>query len=128
MLALNGNTAPYLQYAHARICSIFRKAGLDIDAFAAAAVVSQVEERDLMMKLMEFNQAVVAVAIELRPHILCNYLYELAACFSSFYDKCPVLSCEDAKVRDSRLAISNFTRRTLAKGLELLGISAPREM
>jgi len=128
MLALNGNTAPYLQYAHARICSIFRKAGIDIDTYRAKAVISQTEERDLIMKLMEFNQAVTAVAAELRPHILCNYLYELAACFSSFYDKCPVLSCEDEKVKASRLIISSFTRRTLAKGLELLGISAPREM
>lgn len=128
MLALNGNTAPYLQYAHARICSIFRRAGLNIDEFAAAAVISQREERDLMVKLMEFSAAVSAVAAELRPHILCNYLYELAACFSSFYDKCPVLSCEDEKIKASRLMISSFTRRTLAKGLELLGISAPREM
>lgn len=128
MLALNGNTAPYLQYAHARICSIFRRSGLDIDVFSASAVISQAEERDLMMKLMEFNQAVSAVAVELRPHILCNYLYELAVCFSAFYDKCPVLSCEDEKIKNSRLMISSFTRRTLAKGLELLGISAPREM
>ncbi|PKL43849.1 MAG: arginine--tRNA ligase [Candidatus Riflebacteria bacterium HGW-Riflebacteria-1] len=128
MLALNGNTAPYLQYAHARICSIFRRAGLNIDEFTAAAVISQREERDLMVKLMEFSAAVSAVAAELRPHILCNYLYELAVCFSAFYDKCPVLSCEDEKVKASRLMISSFTRRTLAKGLELLGISAPREM
>ena len=128
MLALNGNTAPYLQYAHARICSIFRRAGINIDEFKAVAVISQGEERDLMVKLMEFSPAVAAVAVELRPHILCNYLYELAVCFSAFYDKCPVLSCEDEKVKASRLMISSFTRRTLAKGLELLGISAPREM
>jgi arginyl-tRNA synthetase len=128
MLALNGNTAPYLQYAHARICSIFRRAGLDIDDYKAAAVISQVEERNLMMKLMEFTQAVSAVAAELRPHILCNYLYELAVCFSAFYDKCPVLACDNEKVRASRLMISGFTRRTLARGLELLGIAAPREM
>lgn len=128
MLALNGNTAPYLQYAHARICSIFRRAGLDIDDYKAAAVISQVEERNLMMKLMEFTQAVSAVAAELRPHILCNYLYELAVCFSAFYDKCPVLACDNEKVRASRLMVSGFTRRTLARGLELLGIAAPREM
>ncbi len=128
MLALNGNTAPYLQYAHARICSIFRKVGADVDTFVAPACISQVEERDLMIKLMEFGQAVVAVAADLRPHILCNYLYELATCFSSFYDKCPVMSCEDASIKASRLAICNFTRKTLARGLDLLGIAAPREM
>ncbi|HAE38724.1 MAG TPA: arginine--tRNA ligase, partial [Candidatus Riflebacteria bacterium] len=95
---------------------------------STAATISQREERDLMVKLMEFSAAVSAVAAELRPHILCNYLYELAVCFSAFYDKCPVLSCEDEKIKASRLMISSFTRRTLAKGLELLGISAPREM
>lgn len=128
MLALNGNTAPYLQYAHARICSIFRRAQKNIDTFAAAVCITQAEERDLVIKLMEFSQAVITVAVDLRPHMLCNYLYELAACFSSFYDKCPVMACEDAIIKDSRLAICNFTRRTLAKGLELLGIAAPREM
>lgn len=128
MLALNGNTAPYLQYAHARICSIFRRAGTDIDNFSAPIKISQSEERDLMIKLMEFGQAVVAVAADLRPHILCNYLYELATSFSSFYDKCPVMSCENAEIKASRLGICNYTRRTLAKGLDLLGIAAPREM
>lgn len=128
MLALNGNTAPYLQYAHARICSIFRRAEENIDTFKAPVVISKPEERDLMMKLMEFSQAVIAVASELRPHILCNYLYELASCFSGFYDKCPVMACDDAKIKASRLAICNHTRRTLARGLDLLGIAAPREM
>ncbi len=128
MLALNGNTAPYLQYAHARICSIFRRAGADVDTFTAPACISQIEERDLMIKLMEFGPVVVAVAADLRPHILCSYLYELATCFSTFYDKCPVMSCEDAKIKASRLAICNFTRKTLARGLDLLGIAAPREM
>lgn len=128
MLALNGNTAPYLQYAHARICSIFRRAGADPDTFAAPMRISQVEERDLMIKLMEFGQTVVAVAADLRPHILCNYLYELATCFSSFYDKCPVMSCEDQSLKASRLAVCNYTRRVLALGLDLLGIAAPREM
>ena len=128
MLALNGNTAPYLQYAHARICSIFRRVGAEPDAWSAAARISQGEERDLMVKLMEFGQAVVAVAADLRPHILCNYLYELATTFSSFYDKCPVMSCEDPAKKASRLAICNFTRRILATGLDLLGIAAPREM
>ncbi len=128
MLALNGNTAPYLQYAHARICSIFRRAGADPDSFSAPARISQTEERDLMIRLMEFGQAVIAVAADLRPHILCNYLYELATTFSSFYDRCPVMSCEDPEIRSSRLAICNFTRRILAVGLDLLGIAAPREM
>ncbi|MFZ5949779.1 MAG: arginine--tRNA ligase [Candidatus Rifleibacteriota bacterium] len=128
MLALNGNTAPYLQYAHARICSIFRKAGIDPNNFAEKARVSAAAERDLMIKILEFTQTVEQVAAELRPHILCNYLYELATAFSTFYDRCPVLAAESEELKTSRLALCNTTRKTLARGLELLGITAPREM
>lgn len=128
MLALNGNTAPYLQYAHARICSIFRKAGESIDDYSAKAIISSPEERELMMKIMDLKQAVISVATDLRPHVLCNYLYELSACFSSFYDKCSVMNCEDASIKASRLEICNMTRKTLALGLDLLGIEVPREM
>jgi arginyl-tRNA synthetase len=128
MLALNGNTAPYLQYAHARICSIFRKAGESIDDYSAKAVISSPEERELMMKIMDLKQAVISVATDLRPHVLCNYLYELSVCFSSFYDKCSVMNCEDASIKASRLEICNMTRKTLALGLGLLGIEVPREM
>ena len=81
-----------------------------------------------MHKVLEFPQAVEQVAAELRPHILCNYLYELATAFSAFYDRCPVLNAETDVIRASRLALCNATRKTLGKGLELLGIAAPREM
>ena len=128
MLALNGNTAPYLQYAHARICSIFRKAEENIDTYSAKAVISSPEERELMLKIMSLDTAVTAVASDLRPHVLCNYLYELSVCFSSFYDKCSVMNCEDASIKASRLEICNMTRKTLAFGLDLLGIEVPREM
>ena len=128
MLALNGNTAPYLQYAHARICSIFRKAEENIDTYSAKAVISSPEERELMLKIMSLDTAVTAVATDLRPHVLCNYLYELSVCFSSFYDKCSVMNCEDAAIKASRLEICNMTRKTLAFGLDLLGIEVPREM
>ncbi len=128
MLALNGNTAPYLQYAHARICSIFRKAGESIDTYSAKAIISSPEERELMLKIMDLEQAVVSVANDLRPHVLCNYLYELSVCFSSFYDKCSVMNCDDSSIRASRLEICNMTRKTLAFGLDLLGIEVPREM
>lgn len=128
MLALNGNTAPYLQYAHARICSIFRKAGESIDTYSAKAVISKPEERDLMVKIMDLEQNVVAVANDLRPHVLCNYLYELSVCFSAFYDKCSVMNCDDPVIKASRLQICNMTRKTLAFGLGLLGIDVPREM
>lgn len=128
MLALNGNTAPYLQYAHARICSIFRKAKIDFTTFMESARITEAPERDLMIKIMELPQNVELVARELRPHVLCNYLYELATTFSSFYDKCPVLNNENIELRNSRLALCNTTRKALDKGLELLGIAAPKEM
>ena len=128
MLALNGNTAPYLQYAHARICSIFRKAGESIDNYSAKAIISAPEERELMLKIMDLEQAVISVATDLRPHVLCNYIYELSVCFSSFYDKCSVMNCEDSSIKASRLQICNMTRKTLAFALDLLGIEAPREM
>lgn len=128
MLALNGNTSPYLQYAHARICSIFRRAQTDFISYRCESHISEPQERDLMLKLMEFGQIVENVSQDLRPHVLCNYLYELATCFSSFYDKCKVLGCEGESLQQSRLNICSATRRTLEHGLNLLGISAPEEM
>ncbi len=128
MLALNGNTAPYLQYAHARICSIFRKGGLDPEQINHEVLISQEEEKNLIQKLMEFPLVVEAVSTDLRPHALCNFLFELATSFSSFYDKCPVLICEDEKLRNSRLSLCNVTRKALARALSLLGIAAPQEM
>ncbi len=128
MLALVGNTAPYLQYAHARICSIFRKGGVEEEAITAAPAVSHPAERALALKLLAFAEVVEAVEAELRPHILCTYLYELATAFSGFYDQCPVLTAETEASKQARLALCRAARRTLARGLELLGIEAPREM
>lgn len=128
MLALNGNTAPYLQYAHARICSIFRKGGIDEEAIAGPFTVAHPAERALALKLLEFPEVVAEVEKELRPHTLCTYLYELAALFSTFYDNCPVLTAETAEIRASRLFLCRVTQETLARGLDLLGIQAPREM
>lgn len=128
MLALNGNTAPYLQYAHARICSIFRKGGIDEEAISGPFTVTHPAERALALKLLEFPEVVAEVEKELRPHTLCTYLYELATAFSTFYDNCPVLTAETPDIRASRLFLCRVTRETLARGLDLLGIQAPREM
>ncbi|NLI75933.1 MAG: arginine--tRNA ligase [Candidatus Riflebacteria bacterium] len=128
MLALQGNTAPYLQYAHARICSIFRKAGLPADGAFGPPRLGHPAERALALKLQELPTAVAAVAAELRPHTLCNYLYELATQFTSFYDQCPVLTCEDPARKQARFFLCRLTQRVLARGLDLLGIDAPREM
>ncbi|MFZ2959187.1 MAG: arginine--tRNA ligase [Candidatus Ozemobacteraceae bacterium] len=128
MLALNGNTAPYLQYAHARICSIFRKGGVSDESITATPVLAHPAERSLGLKLLQFPESVAMVENELRPHILCNYLYELSTTFSSFYDGCPVLSAANNEEKQSRLTLCRLTRDTLARGLDLLGIQAPREM
>lgn len=128
MLAMNGNTAPYLQYAHARICSIFRKGGIEEDSATGPFVIAHAAERALTLTLLRFPEVVASVEADLRPHTLCTYLYELAAAFSSFYDQCPVLTADSTDARDTRLFLCRMTQLTLACGLSLLGIEAPREM
>ena len=129
MITFEGNTGPYLQYSHARICSIFRKAGLDADARVEGAVVpSAPEERALALKLLRFGEVVHGVARTLQPHLLCTYLYELANTYSAFYQACPVLQAADEETRTSRLRLCGLTRRVMARGLDLLGIEAPQRM
>lgn len=126
MLSLEGNTAPYLQYAHARVCSIFRKAGLARGGFKVSALNDPLEAA-LAKVLLKFEPTVTGVATELKPHFLCSYLYELAGAFSTFYASCPVLQSEEP-VRSSRLALCDLTARTIALGLDLLGIEHPEQM
>jgi arginyl-tRNA synthetase len=130
MLAFEGNTAPYLQYAHARIRSILRKAdgGAGGAGGATALLVSEPAERALCLELLSFGSAVQAVADTLQPHRLCTYLFELATAFSTFYEKCPVLRAEREEQRASRLLLAELTARVLAQGLDLLGIEAPARM
>ncbi len=128
MLAFNGNTAPYLQYAHARICSIFRKGGFEEENIKCFPKLAHPVERALAMKLVRFPEMVAAVERELRPHILCNFLFDLATAFSVFFDQCPVLAAETEEIRQNRLALCGMVRRTLEYGLDLLGIESPREM
>jgi len=130
MLAFEGNTAPYLQYAHARIRSIFRRAD-PADAAAAASaelLLREPAERALALELLGLGGAVAAVGDSLQPHRLCTYLFALATKFTQFYESCPVLKAEDPAVRRSRLALSDLTARALARGLGLLGIEAPERM
>ena len=130
MLSLNGNTATYLQYAHARVRSIFRRGEvLDVDALATAPpLVREPAERALALHLLGFERAVRQTAELLEPHRLAGYLFELASEFTSFYDACPVLKADDPEVRRSRLLLCDLTARTLALGLGLLGIEAPERM
>ncbi|MFP5326394.1 MAG: arginine--tRNA ligase, partial [Acidimicrobiia bacterium] len=122
MLAFEGNTAPYLQYAHARICSIFRRA--EGAGAGSSIVLGQDAERELALQLLSLPSVVVAAAEHLQPHRLCTYLYETASAFTTFYEKCSVLRAETDELRSSRLALCELTARTLALGLSLLGIEA----
>jgi len=129
MLALSGNTAPYLQYAYARIRSIFRKA--EADAIVAARNpelhLTEPQESALAKHLLTFGLTLEAVTEEYRPNFLCNYLYDLAGRFTSFYEACPVLKAEPG-IRASRLALCELTARVLKQGLEVLGIEVVEQM
>jgi arginyl-tRNA synthetase len=129
MLALQGNTAPYLVYAYARIKSIFRKAEAgDFKSGISNFKLGTPEELALAKHLLNFGITLEAVAEELRPNYLCNYLFELAGKFTSFYENCPVLKADDAATRDSRLALCDLTARVLKQGLETLGIETVEQM
>ncbi|HKY37895.1 MAG TPA: arginine--tRNA ligase [Polyangiaceae bacterium] len=130
MLAAEGNTGPYLQYALVRIRSIFRKlAGQGGSMPAADSIrIQHDRERALALSLTGFEGAVQAVAGSLEPHKLCGFLFELAGAFSAFWVDCPVLTAGDAQIRASRLALSQLTGHVLERGLWLLGIEAPERM
>jgi arginyl-tRNA synthetase len=124
MVAMTGNTGPYLQYAHARLSRILSKAG---EAPSRVTVLQEPAEQRLALLLAGFGDSVVQVAETLQPHRLCTYLYEVAAALSAFYENCPVLTSE-GEVRTSRIALCAATRRVLQDGLGLLGIAAPDAM
>jgi arginyl-tRNA synthetase len=127
MVAFEGNTGGYVQYAHARIRSIQRKGG-EAASLEGPFAISHSAEHALALAIVGFGSAVQAVADTLEPHRLTGYLYELAKAYSTFYDECPVIKAETPELRRSRLALSELTARVLAKGLELLGIEAPARM
>lgn len=132
MLALQGNTAPYLQYAVARIRSIQRKAAeLGITAEQVDAATPRVvddAERALALQLLNFEPTVTEVGSDYVPHKLAAYLFDLAQAFSGFYEKSPILKDADDATRLGRLALARLTERTLVKGLDLLGVQAPEQM
>ncbi len=129
MLALNGNTAPYLQYAYARISSIFRKGGMEMSgsSHGASVVLGAPEEQSLAKALLNFDFVLSAMVEECRPNFLCNYLYELAGHFTRFYENCPVLKAEPAE-RASRLVLCALTAMVLKQGLDNLGIKTLEQM
>jgi arginyl-tRNA synthetase len=128
MLSFDGNTAPYLMYAHARIRSILAKAGVaEPGPTTAALQIDAAEERGLALELLQFGSTVEKTAETLQPHRICAHLYEVATAFTRFYEKCPVLKAEEP-ARAARLALCQVTARVLAQGLGLLGIAAPAQM
>ena len=131
MLALNGNTAPYLLYAHTRIGSIFRKGGLEGPTSGKATdapfPLNAPEELVLGKQLLHFGHVLEAVAEEYRPNYLCNYLYDLAGLFARFYENCPVLKAAGPD-RAARLSLCDLTARVLKQGLAVLGIETPEQM
>jgi arginyl-tRNA synthetase len=129
MLSFDGNTAPYLQYAHARICSIFRRSGIERTAInSQTIVVSDPRERDLALALLGFGAAIADTLEKYSPHRLCTYLYDLSTTFTAFYEHCPVLKGVDEEQRQSRMALCDLTARVLNQGLGLLGIATPEKM
>lgn len=127
MLSFDGDTAPYLQYARARICSIFRRSGAEPPQDTAALVITEPGERTLALELLAFSSVVSSVAETLEFHKLAAYLYSLASAFTTFYEKCPVLRSE-GETRQSCLVLCDLTARTLELGLGLLGIESPDQM
>ena len=128
MLSFDGNTGPYLQYAHARICSIFRRADIERSSVRGLPIVLDTpQERALALRLLAYPTVIDTTLETYSPHKLCTYVYDLATDFTAFYEHCPVLKA-DEPVRSSRLALADLTARTLQHALDLLGIDAPEQM
>jgi arginyl-tRNA synthetase len=129
-MALDGNSAPYLQYAHARICSVLDKfkeqfPEQDLDVYPIE--LTEPQERDLAIRITRFAEAVTGAAEQHRPNLLCDYLYQLSQAYSSFYQNLPFLKAEEG-VRESRIRLGRSTARVLRQGLDLLGIGAPERI
>ncbi|ORM79380.1 MULTISPECIES: arginine--tRNA ligase [Pantoea] len=128
MLAFEGNTAPYMQYAYTRVLSVFRKAGLDAETLSGEITLTDEREALLATRLLQFEEVITQVARDGTPHVMCAYLYDLAGLFSGFYEHCPILAAEEASVRNSRLQLAALTAKTLKQGLDTLGIKTVERM
>jgi len=128
MLSFEGATAPYLQYAYTRVRSILRRADI-ADSFTAEFALTEEAEKQLAVKLLRFEETLQQVMKDAQPNLLCNYLYELASLYMTFYEACPILKDGvEPTQRNSRLMLSIFTSRLLKQGLELLGIEVMERM
>ena len=125
MMSFEGNTAPYLQYAYARIQSLFAKGGVAPETLAGVPSIRAPQEHALALQLVRLQETLEQVAASVMPHHLCTYLYDLAAAFMRFYERCPVL---DSDARNDRLLLCRHTAATLSLGLDLLGIETVDRM
>jgi arginyl-tRNA synthetase len=134
MISFRGNTGPYLQYATARIRSIFRRAdddgaaGAEAEARESGVAVTAAPERALALRLLGFGATITQVGQAAEPHRLCGYLFDVASLFTAFYEECPVLKAEQPSLRASRLALCALTLQVLSAGLGLLGVPVPDRM
>ena len=131
MLAMDGNTAAYMQYAFVRTEGIFRKGGLDPGALCAdppRPTLEETDERSLALQIVRFGDALQAAAAEYKPNLITSYLWDLAKSYSGFFQNCPVLSASSPALRQSRLLLCDLTARTIQKGLNLLGIRTVERM
>ncbi len=129
MLSFEGATAPYLQYAYTRIKSIFRKADINLDNVKQSMLIAEPQEKALAVKLLQFEEVLDAVISECTPNLLCNYLYELASLYMTFYEACPILKegiSNETKV--ARLQLCQLIAKTLEQGLGILGIEVMEQM
>ncbi|MFP1936063.1 arginine--tRNA ligase [Lonsdalea quercina] len=128
MLAFEGNTAPYMQYAYTRVASIFKRAGVDEASLTHPIVLTNEREQALATRLLQFEEVITTVARDGTPHVMCAYLYDLAGLFSGFYEHCPILNAENEAERQSRLKLAMLTSKTLKQGLDTLGIQTVEKM
>jgi arginyl-tRNA synthetase len=131
MLATDGNTATYMQYAYARCRSIFRKGEIDVQRFRTSpppVLLESPHERALALQLLRWSEALDNAAAEYMPHYLTGYLWDLSKAYSSFFVNCPVLKAETPALRDSRLLLCDLTARVIQKTLSLLGIRTVERM
>jgi arginyl-tRNA synthetase len=131
MLAMNGNTATYMQYSYARVQSIFRKGDIDIQKLRASASQVRLEhplERAIALELLRFGEVLDLALADFRPNLLTNYLFDMTQKFFTFYDQCPVLKAESETARTTRLLLCDLVGRTIQTGLELLGIKTVEKM
>jgi arginyl-tRNA synthetase len=128
MLAFEGNTAPYMQYAYTRVASVFKRAGIDESSLTLPLTLTEEREIALATRLLQFEEVLTTVAREGTPHVMCSYLYDLAGLFSGFYEHCQILNADSEEARQSRLKLALLTSKTLKTGLDTLGIETVERM